>query len=68
MSLRAEKQIHKDRLQRVLSLQNEIFPNQSLQERKANFSEFYLEYGDAFLKKILSELKPLEQEFKVITL
>ena len=66
--LRAEKQIHKDRLQRVLALQNEIFPNQSLQERKANFSEFYLEYGDAFLKKILSELKPLEQEFKVITL
>ena len=66
--LRAEKRIHKDRLQRILVLQNEIFPNQSLQERKANFSEFYLEYGDTFLKKILSELKPLDQEFKVITL
>ena len=66
--LRAEKRIQKDRLQRILVLQNEIFPNQSLQERKANFSEFYLEYGDTFLKKILSELKPLDQEFKVITL
>ena len=66
--LKAEKRIHKDRLQRILVLQNEIFPNQSLQERKANFSEFYLEYGDVFLKKILSELKPLDQEFKVITL
>ena len=66
--LKAEKRIHKDRLQRILVLQNEIFPNQSLQERKANFSEFYLEYGDTFLKKILSELKPLDQEFKVITL
>ena len=66
--LRAEKRIHKDRLQRILVLQNEIFPNQSLQERKANFSEFYLEYGNTFLKKILSELKSLDQEFKVIVL
>jgi bacillithiol biosynthesis cysteine-adding enzyme BshC len=66
--LKAEKRIHKDHLQRILALQNEIFPNQSLQERKANFSEFYLEYGTSFLTKILSELKPLDQEFKVITL
>ena len=66
--LKAEKRIHKDHLQRILALQNEIFPNQSLQERKVNFSEYYLEYGDTFLKKILSELKPLDQEFKVITL
>ena len=66
--LRAEKRIQKDRLQRILVLQNEIFPNQSLQERKANFSEFYLEYGNTFLKKILSELKSLDQEFKVIVL
>ncbi len=66
--LRAEKRIYNDRLQRILALQNEIFPHQSLQERKANFSEFYLEYGDTFMKKILSELKPLDQKFKVITL
>ncbi len=66
--LKAEKRIHSDRLQRILSLQNEIFPSQSLQERKANFSEFYLEYGTTFLTKITSELKPLDQEFKVITL
>jgi len=66
--LKAEKRIQSDRLQRILSLQNEIFPSQSLQERKANFSEFYLEYGTTFLTKITSELKPLDQEFKVITL
>jgi bacillithiol biosynthesis cysteine-adding enzyme BshC len=66
--LKAEKRIHKDRLQRILALQNEIFPNQSLQERQTNFSEYYLEYGTTFLTKILSELKPLDQEFKVITL
>jgi len=66
--LRAEKKIYNDRLQRILALQNEIFPNQSLQERKANFSEFYLEFGNDFLKKILRELKPLDQEFKIITL
>ncbi len=66
--LKAEKRVHSDKLERILLLQNELFPNQSLQERKANFSEFYLEYGYSFIEKLLLELKPLEQEFKVVTL
>ena len=66
--LKAEKRVHADKLERILLLQNELFPNQSLQERKANFSEFYLEYGSSLIEKLLHELQPLEQQFKVVTL
>ena len=66
--LKAEKRVHNEQLERLFSLQNELFPNQSLQERKANFSEFYLEYGYSLIEKLLENLKPLEQEFKVIIL
>jgi bacillithiol synthase len=66
--LKAEKRVHTDKLERILLLQNELFPNQSLQERKTNFSEFYLEVGSTFIEKVLIELQPLEQEFKVIVL
>ena len=66
--LKAEKRVHSDKLERILLLQNELYPKQSLQERKANFSEFYLEYGSSFIEKLLLNLKPLEQEFNVVTL
>jgi bacillithiol biosynthesis cysteine-adding enzyme BshC len=66
--LKAEKKVHASELERIIQLQNELFPNQSLQERKANFSEFYLEYGTELIEKILLELKPLEQKFTIITL
>ena len=38
--LKAEKRVHLEQLERIVALQNELFPNQSLQERKVNFSEF----------------------------
>ena len=66
--LKAEKKVHASELERIIHLQNELFPNQSLQERKANFSEFYLEHGTELIEKILLELKPLEQKFTIITL
>ncbi|WP_344816211.1 bacillithiol biosynthesis cysteine-adding enzyme BshC [Flavobacterium cheonanense] len=66
--LKAEKRIHKEKLERIVSLQNELFPGQSLQERKANFSEFYLEFGNKLIEELLTELNALSQEFKIITL
>ncbi len=66
--LKAEKRVHQEQLNRIISLQNELFPNQSLQERKINFSEFYLEFGAELIEKLLKELKPLENEFKVVVL
>lgn len=66
--LKAEKRIHKDKLERIVAIQNELFPNQSLQERKTNFSEFYSEFGSTLIEELLTKLNPLSQEFKIITL
>lgn len=66
--LKAEKRQHANVLERMIQLQNEIFPNQSLQERRNNFSEFYLEYGEELLNKIFDELKPLQTNFTTIYL
>ena len=66
--LKAQKIKLSDVLQRIIDLQNELFPNQSLQERQANFSEFYLENGENLIPMIINQLKPLENKFEVITL
>jgi len=50
-------------LQRVTDLQFELFPNQSLQERHTNFSEFYLEKGEQLIPLLIQKLKPLENNF-----
>ncbi len=66
--LKAQKKKLKDHVVRITTIQNELFPNQSLQERQANFSEFYLEYGDAFIPELIENLKPLSQDFVVLKL
>ncbi|WNW02771.1 bacillithiol biosynthesis cysteine-adding enzyme BshC [Tenacibaculum sp. HL-MS23] len=64
--LRAEKRRQKDLVDRIVLLQNEILPNQSLEERQRNFSEYYLEYGDTLIKALKEGLQPLQLEFTVI--
>ncbi len=66
--LKAEKRVHHEQLERIIALQNELFPNQSLQERKTNFSEFYLEYGNTLIDKLIENLHPLAQEFTITIL
>ncbi len=64
--LKAQKRKHSEALERITDLQNQLFPNQGLQERQANFSEFYLENGKQIILELLSELKPLEHQFSII--
>ncbi|MFL0122834.1 bacillithiol biosynthesis cysteine-adding enzyme BshC [Tenacibaculum maritimum] len=64
--LRAEKRKQKDLVERIVALQNEILPNQSLEERQRNFSEYYLEYGKEFIKILKNNLKPLQLDFTVL--
>ena len=66
--LKAEKRVHAEKLERIIELQNELFPNQGLQERKANFSEFYLEKGAELIELIFENLDPLKPNFTIITL
>lgn len=66
--LKAEKRVHSETVNRIVSLQNELFPNNNLQERNVNFSEYYFEFGTKLKEELLRELNPLSEEFKIITL
>lgn len=64
--LKAQKRKLADRLARLTTIQDKLFPNQHLQEREMNFSEFYLEYGEGLLSVLKSQLDPLANEFTII--
>lgn len=66
--LKAQKKKHSDELERITDLQNELFPNKSLQERQTNFSEFYIENGEKLIAGLIKQLKPLETNFDIIML
>ena len=66
--LKAEKKRQNDLIERITKLQNSLLPNQSLEERHRNFSEYYLEYGNTFIKTLKTVLKPLELEFTILEL
>ncbi|WP_410007104.1 bacillithiol biosynthesis cysteine-adding enzyme BshC [Aequorivita nionensis] len=66
--LKAQKRNLSDELDRVKNIQNQLFPNQSLQERQLNFSEFYLEYGEGLLDDLKENLEPLDSNFTVLEL
>ncbi len=66
--LKAQKRKLADVLNRIIQLQNELFPNQSLQERQTNFSEFYEKNGELLIQTLIEKLQPLEQRFEIIQL
>ncbi len=64
--LKAQKRKLSDHVKRLTTIQNELFPNQSLQERNVNFSEMYLEYGEDLISILMKELDPLKSEFVIL--
>jgi len=66
--LRAEKRKHADLVNRIIELQSQLLPNQSLEERQRNFSEYYLEYGESFILNLKESLQPLQLEFTILEL
>jgi uncharacterized protein YllA (UPF0747 family) len=64
----AEKRRQQDLVVRISEIKNQLFPNQRLEERQRNFSEYYLEYGDRFIESLKEVLKPLELEFTILEL
>ncbi|MBU3821278.1 bacillithiol biosynthesis cysteine-adding enzyme BshC [Flavobacteriaceae bacterium XHP0103] len=66
--LKAQKRKLADEVSRMTDIKNELFPNQGLQERNTNFSEFYLEYGDQLIPSLVDNLDPLNTEFTILTL
>lgn len=64
----AEKRRQQDLVVRISDIKKQLFPNQSLEERQRNFSEYYLEYGDEFINALKDSLKPLDLEFTILEL
>ena len=64
--LKAQKRKLKDHVVRLTDLQNQLFPNYSLQERQLNFSELYLEYGKDLIPQLKQALKPLQRSFLIL--
>ncbi|PCH49286.1 MAG: bacillithiol biosynthesis cysteine-adding enzyme BshC [Flavobacteriaceae bacterium] len=64
--LKAQKRKLSDVVERIIILQNELFPNQSLEERTRNFSEIYLKLGNDLIPILMETIKPLQLEFTII--
>jgi bacillithiol synthase len=66
--LKAEKKIHSEKINRILLIKNELFPNDILQERVMNFSEFYdkIDTYNSLFDKLLHNLEPLKQHFTIV--
>lgn len=64
--LKAQKRKLQNILERIIELQDELFPRQSLQERTANFSEFYKDYGKNLIPQLMEHLDPLKGEFLIL--
>ena len=66
--LRAEKRRQKELVDRITDLQRQLLPNQILEERQRNFSDYYLAYGTPFLVTLKKVLKPLAHQFTILEL
>ena len=64
--IRAERKKQSAAAARIAFLKQSLFPNDSLQERYQNFSDFYLAYGDQFIEVLLEHLDLPSQDFTVI--
>jgi len=66
--LKAEKRRLIDEIERLTTIQDQLFPKGSLQERNLNFSEYFLEYGDELFKILKDNIEPLSNQFTVLEL
>ena len=64
--LNAQKKKFSNQISRITELRKELFPNNTLQERKVNFSEYYCEYGYKIIDILKENIKPLNKKFSVI--
>ncbi|MFK8165184.1 MAG: bacillithiol biosynthesis cysteine-adding enzyme BshC [Lewinella sp.] len=63
---RIEKQKYQDVMDTIRKLRAKLFPGNSLQERKDNFLNVYLEEGEAMFPTLIKALDPLEPGMVVV--
>lgn len=61
--IKAQKRVLADEVHRLVRLHEQLFPDDSLQERELNFVTFYLELGESFFDLLFKNLDPLRKEF-----
>lgn len=66
--VKAEKKKNSERVERIENIYSELFPKGNLQERVMNFADFWIEYGNGFVKEIYDEIHPYEFRFIIKTL
>lgn len=66
--LAAQKRKLSQHTERIAALHEALFPQGKLQERVANFSTFYLEYGEGLIPKLMEAFDPLAGEWDVLKL
>ncbi len=62
---KGKNQVDLMRMQKVYDF---LFPDNSLQERKVNFLQFYINYEGDFLDDLMKYLNPLEKDFQIMVL
>lgn len=65
---RAEKKRLYEKITRLESLQEQLAPNNSLEERQRNFSLYYEQYGSSFRDVIYDAIRPLAMEFSIVVM
>jgi bacillithiol synthase len=64
--LKAQKRKYNELVNRAIIIQNQLFTNKTLQERRLNISELYLKYGTDLIPELIKNLDPLALEFSLI--
>ena len=66
--LKAQRKKLVDHINRLTELQQQLFPMGDLQERRINFAEFVLHYGDDFIPFLMKHIDPNEKDFMCFSL
>lgn len=65
--LKAEKRKQAIAIERIQHIKNNLFPENSLQERVENFAEWVGDYGWAWVEAVLANSNTIEQSFTVLS-
>ena len=66
--LRAERNKFDASKRQIAAIKSDLFPNNSLQERLYNFSNFYSVMGKSFLDLIYKASPALEMQFTIVVI
>ena len=65
--LKAQRIKLTDHVRRMTELQQQLFPMGDLQERRVNFAEFVLQYGDDVIPFLIKHIDPNEKDFMCLS-